>query len=51
VKAAYDEDLAADGYVNNATRAWGWRPDVMMAFQDLRNDVVASSGLTLVRLP
>jgi uncharacterized peroxidase-related enzyme len=46
VKAVYEEDLASDGYVNNATRAWGWRPDLMTAFQDLRNNVVASSGLS-----
>jgi uncharacterized peroxidase-related enzyme len=46
VRAVYDEDLAADGYVNNATRAWGWRPDLMTAFQDLRNGVVAPSRLS-----
>ena len=44
--AVYEEDIASDGYVNNATRAWGWRPDLMTAFQDLRNDVVASSKLS-----
>lgn len=44
--AVYEEDIASDGYVNNATRAWGWRPDLMTAFQDLRNDVVASSELS-----
>ena len=46
VTAVYEEDIASDGYVNNATRAWGWRPDLMTAFQDLRNNVVASSGLS-----
>ena len=46
VTAVYEEDIASDGYVNNATRAWGWRPDLMTAFQDLRNDVVASSKLS-----
>ena len=46
VTAVYEEDLASDGYVNNATRAWGWRPDLMTAFQDLRNDVVATSDLS-----
>lgn len=46
VQAVYDEDLASDGYVNNLTRAWSWRPDVLTAFQNVRHDVVAASSLT-----
>jgi alkylhydroperoxidase family enzyme len=46
VTAAYEEDLASDGYVNNLTRAWAWRPDVLADFQKLRQDVVAASNLT-----
>jgi uncharacterized peroxidase-related enzyme len=46
VTAVYEEDIASDGYVNNLTRAWGWRPDLMTAFEELRNDVVASSDLS-----
>jgi uncharacterized peroxidase-related enzyme len=44
--AAYDADLAADGYVNNLTRVWGWRPDQLTAFQTLRNDLGAESSLS-----
>lgn len=29
VAAAYRADREADGYVNNLTRTWCWRPDVM----------------------
>jgi uncharacterized peroxidase-related enzyme len=46
VTAVYDDDLDADGYVSNATRAWGWRPDLLTSFQDPRNGVVASSDLS-----
>jgi uncharacterized peroxidase-related enzyme len=46
LRAVYDEDLAADGYVNNATRAWGWRPDLMTRFYELRKDAVESSDLS-----
>ncbi|WFF04859.1 hypothetical protein O7622_17480 [Micromonospora sp. WMMD1076] len=34
-KAVYEDDLASDGYVNNLTRVWCWRPDVLMSFQSL----------------
>jgi uncharacterized peroxidase-related enzyme len=44
--AAYDADLASDGYVNNLTRVWGWRPDQLTAFQTLRNDLSAASSLS-----
>ena len=44
--AAYDADLAFDGYVNNLTRVWGWRPDQLTAFQTLRNDLGAASSLS-----
>lgn len=46
VNAAYDEDLASDGYVNNLTRVWCWRTDVMESFQALRNDLMASTDLS-----
>lgn len=46
VTAAYEADLSSDGYVNNLTRAWCWRPDVLMSFQDVRNDLLAESGLS-----
>jgi len=46
VTVAYDEDIAADGYVNNLTRIWSWRPGVLTSFQDLRTEVLAGSSLT-----
>jgi uncharacterized peroxidase-related enzyme len=46
VQVVYDDDRASDGYINNLTRAWSWRPDVLTAFQDVRNDLVAASSLT-----
>ncbi len=44
--AAYEDDLASDGYVYNLTRLWSWRPDVMMSFKDLRAGLLADSGLS-----
>ncbi|TDC38681.1 hypothetical protein E1211_06480 [Micromonospora sp. 15K316] len=46
VTAAYEADVASDGYVNTLTRAWSWRPDVLASFQDLRGDLLAESGLS-----
>ncbi|MGW5666500.1 carboxymuconolactone decarboxylase family protein [Micromonospora sp. NPDC003776] len=46
VAAAYQEDLDSDGYVNNLTRVWAWRPDVLRSFQALRADLLAESGLS-----
>ena len=46
VTAAYEEDLASDGYVNNHTRAWCWRPDVLTSFQALRAELSSVSGLS-----
>lgn len=44
--AAYEADTAADGYVNNLTRLWCWRPDVMASFQDLRAELLGGSALS-----
>ncbi|KAB1912895.1 hypothetical protein F8274_12255 [Micromonospora sp. AMSO31t] len=46
VTAAYEDDLTSDGYVNNLTRVWCWRPDVLASFQTLRADLLAASGLS-----
>ncbi|TYB34464.1 hypothetical protein FXF50_27845 [Micromonospora sp. AP08] len=46
VTAAYEGDLTSDGYVNNLTRVWCWRPDVLASFQALRADLLAGSGLS-----
>ena len=45
VQAAYDADLDSDGYVANLTRVWCWRPDVLTAFQELRDALVSASTL------
>ncbi len=46
VTAAYEADLADDGYVNNLTRVWCWRPDVLTSFQTLRAELTTHSGLS-----
>ncbi|MGC4896708.1 carboxymuconolactone decarboxylase family protein [Micromonospora sp. DT31] len=46
VAAAYRDDLASDGYVNNLTRVWCWRPDVLASFQNTRADLLAGSTLS-----
>ncbi|MET8910066.1 hypothetical protein [Micromonospora sp. NPDC004551] len=46
VTAAYEGDVASDGYVNNLTRVWCWRPDVLASFQAVRADLLAGSGLS-----
>jgi uncharacterized peroxidase-related enzyme len=50
VSAAYEEDLSSDGYVNNLTRVWCWRPDALASFQTIRADLTASSGLSPLEL-
>jgi uncharacterized peroxidase-related enzyme len=44
--AALDEDRSADGYVNNYTRLWCWRPDLHAEFRALRSSLTDSSALT-----
>ncbi|MGW9197206.1 carboxymuconolactone decarboxylase family protein [Micromonospora chersina] len=46
VTAAYEGDLTSDGYVNNLTRVWCWRPDVLASFQAVRADLLAGSALS-----
>src|SRR4029453_17691812 len=46
VMAAYEDDLASDGYINNSTRVWCWRPDVLASFQTLRAGLTDSSDLS-----
>jgi uncharacterized peroxidase-related enzyme len=46
VTAAYEGDVTSDGYVNNLTRVWCWRPDVLASFQAVRADLLAGSGLS-----
>ena len=44
--AAFDEDRSSDGYVNNLTRLWCWRPDIYNAFSALQGDLTRASALT-----
>lgn len=44
--AAYDDDREADGYVNNLTRLWCWRPDLHASFATLRGSLNDESALT-----
>jgi uncharacterized peroxidase-related enzyme len=46
VEAALDKDRRADGFVNNFTRLWCWRPDLHVAFTELRARVADGSSLT-----
>lgn len=46
VTAAYDADLSSDGYVNNLTRVWCWRPDMLSSFQALRAGLLTTSSLS-----
>ncbi len=45
-EAAFAADRDADGYVNNWTRLWCWRPDLLVAFRDLRTGLMGASALT-----
>lgn len=44
-EAAFAEDRDADGYVNNWTRLWCWRPDLLTAFAELRASLMGASSL------
>ncbi len=46
MSAAYEDDVTSDGYVNNSTRVWCWRPDLLASFQNLRADLLAESSLS-----
>lgn len=42
----YASDLDSDGYVNNLTRLWCWRPDLLEEFTALRQKLRERSALT-----
>lgn len=46
VEAAYEQDLAGDGYVNNNSRLWAYRPDVNDRFVELRSMLMEGSTLS-----
>jgi len=46
VTAAYDSDIDSNGYVDNLTRVWCWRPDVASSFTGVRSELLDGSTLT-----
>ena len=46
VTAAYDSDVDSNGYVDNLTRVWCWRPDVASSFTGVRSELLDGSTLT-----
>jgi alkylhydroperoxidase family enzyme len=46
LQAAYEDDRRASGYVDNLTRLWCWRPDLLAAFSGLQATLRESSTLT-----
>jgi uncharacterized peroxidase-related enzyme len=45
-EAVFAANRAEDGYVQNYTRLWAWRPDFLDAFAALRASLMESSALT-----
>jgi uncharacterized peroxidase-related enzyme len=45
-EAMYEADRQEDGFVNNHTRLWSWRPDLRSAFLALRSSLMRASDLT-----
>lgn len=50
VKALYDKDLAAQGYVANYTRAFSGRPDVLQGWQALKDAITSGMDPRLYEL-
>jgi uncharacterized peroxidase-related enzyme len=46
VTSAYGSDIGSNGYVDNLTRVWCWRPDVASSFSDVRSELLDGSTLT-----
>jgi uncharacterized protein YciW len=50
-EAAFAEDRDADAYVNNWTRLWCWRPDLLHAFAELRLSDDATAAQIIAGAP
>ncbi len=50
VRAMYDQDLAAQGYVANFTRAFSSRPEVLQGWQALKNAITSGMDPRLYEL-
>ena len=46
VRARYDADRQHNGYVDNLTRLWCWRPDALEAYEHARDLVLHECGLS-----
>lgn len=46
VDAAYAKDVEDNGYVDNNTRLWSYRPDVAAGFAELRSALTSGATLT-----
>ena len=46
VQARYEADRRHSGYVDNLTRLWCWRPDVLEAYEQARDLVLHECGLS-----
>ena len=44
--ALYNEDRDSQGYVDNLTRLWCWRPELMQQFSALRRNVMTGTELS-----
>src|SRR6478752_2671670 len=44
--AIYADDRTSNGYVDNLTRLWCWRPDMLTSFAALRAGLMERSSLT-----
>jgi len=49
-RVLYDKDRESQGYVDNLTRLWCWRPELMEQFFTLRRTLAGGSGLSAVDL-
>ena len=49
-RSLYDDDRESQGYVDNLTRLWSWRPEVRQQFSVLRQLLIESTELSAVDL-
>lgn len=46
----YRQDIEDDGYINNTTRAWSYRPELMLAWQQLAKGIRSHLRLRVYEL-
>jgi uncharacterized peroxidase-related enzyme len=47
-QSLYDDDRESQGYVDNLTRLWCWRPELMQQYFALRRSLIADTELSSV---